>query len=444
MNESDETGERTFGALPPARGRGFARTWWGQAWIRALEDDALDSEQLRRGRGYARAGAVGAVSVRPGRVTAVVRDRDGTRRRCDVLVRELDGAGWDRLLDVVAGEAGHIAALLDRDLPPRLAEDADAAGVALLPGIGELEPECDCGEWHHCPHTAALCYQLARLLDRDPLLLLLVRGRDERALLEEAQLRSAARAERAARAAGPGAAGARTPEGVPAEEAYALGAILPPLPEAPPAVDVPGGPVSLRGGTPPAPGVDVAALEFLAASTAAAARRLLAEALAPGHAGTPVPAPLAHGQDAVRLAASRPGPDVAARLAGGCGRTPREMAAAVRAWETGGPAALAVLEEEWEPCPETSARARELIAGAWAECREDGGEDGGEGEPPRLRVTGNRWTVAGAGVQLRLGRDGRWWPYRRERGRWWPAGPAGRDPAAALAGLRQARPSITG
>jgi uncharacterized Zn finger protein len=272
VNEPDETGGRTFEALPPARGRGFARTWWGRAWIRALEDDALDPEQLRRGRGYARAGAVGAVSVRPGRVTAVVRDRDGTHRRCDVLVRELDGAGWDRLLDVVAGEAGHIAALLDRDLPPRLAEDADAAGVALLPGIGDLEPECDCGEWDHCPHTAALCYQLARLLDRDPLLLLLVRGRDERALLEEAQLRGAARAERAARTAGPGAAGARTPEGVPAEEAYALGAILPPLPDAPPAVDAPGGPVSLRGGTPPAPGVDAAALEFLAASAAAAGR----------------------------------------------------------------------------------------------------------------------------------------------------------------------------
>jgi hypothetical protein len=35
--------ERTFAALPPAHGRGFAGTWWGQAWLKALEDTALDT-----------------------------------------------------------------------------------------------------------------------------------------------------------------------------------------------------------------------------------------------------------------------------------------------------------------------------------------------------------------------------------------------------------------
>ena len=59
--------ERTFAALPPARGRGFAQTWWGQAWLKALEDTALDGEQLKRGRRQAREGAVGAVSVREAR-----------------------------------------------------------------------------------------------------------------------------------------------------------------------------------------------------------------------------------------------------------------------------------------------------------------------------------------------------------------------------------------
>jgi len=193
--------------------------------------------------------------------------------------------------------------------PPRLVEDADAAGVALLPGIGDLEPECDCGVWDHCPHTAALSYQLARLLDQDPHLLLLMRGRDEGTLLEEVQRRSAALAERAARAGGTAPPAGRGPAGVPAGEAYALGAILPPLPDAPPLPAEPGGPASLSGGTPPEPGVDAAALEFLAARTAVAARRLLAEALAPGHADTAVPAPLTRWQDAVRLAAARPGAD---------------------------------------------------------------------------------------------------------------------------------------
>src|SRR5437868_1297830 len=83
------------------------------------------------------------------------------------------------------------AALPGREMPPHLVEDAAAAGVELLPGLGDLEPECDCGAWDHCGHTAALCYQVARLLDQDPLVLLLIRGRDERPLLDDLQARSA-------------------------------------------------------------------------------------------------------------------------------------------------------------------------------------------------------------------------------------------------------------
>jgi hypothetical protein len=53
----------------------------------------------------------------------------------------------------------------------------------------------------------------------------------------------------------------------------------------------------------------------------------------------------------------------------------------------------------------------------------------------RTRRLLNRWTVEGLGLQLRYGRDGRWYPYRQECGAWWPAGPPDRDAAAALGRL---------
>ncbi|MFF8785999.1 SWF or SNF family helicase [Streptomyces sp. NPDC015125] len=427
-------GERTFGALPPARGRAFARSWWGQAWLKALEDTALDGGQLKLGRRHARAGAVGAVSVRPGRITAVVQDRDHTRHRSDVLLQQLSVADWDHFLDLVADRGGHIAALLDRDMPPVLVEDASAAGIELLPGIGDLEAECSCDAWDHCAHTTALCYQLARLLDRDPFVLLLLRGRSERQLFDALQARSAARAEGPAGgdrpAVGVGAAGGdRAAEhpgsGVPAAEAYAARDILPPLPAAPSPVAAPGVPPVLGGVTPPAPGVDVAALEFLIGDAAARARRLLADALSAGHPDDPLPPVLTPAQDAVRLAAAGPGEAISARLAAGSGRAARALAPAVRAWELGGPAGLAVLEEDWTPEPEALARATGRLAAAW--------EDGEA--RPRLRATRNRWTVVGGGAQLRYGRDGRWWPFRREDGQWVPAGPAADDPAGAWGAL---------
>ncbi|WP_030147357.1 MULTISPECIES: SWF or SNF family helicase [unclassified Streptomyces] len=414
MTRYDGDTERTFAALPPAHGRGFAQTWWGLAWLRALEDTALDSAQLKAGRRLARAGAVGAVSVRPGRLTAVVQDRDGTAHRADVLLETLSPGQWDRLLDMTVERAGHVAALLDREMPPHLVEDAAAAGVELLPGLGDLEPECDCGTWDHCGHTAALCYQVARLLDQDPFVLLLMRGRDEAAVLEGLQTRG-----------GASAAERSGPEGVDAVEAYTAGDILPPLPGLPGLPDEPGAPPSLDTGTPPAPGIDPAALEFLAARTAVQAHRLLAEALGEQR---PDSAPeLTVAQDVVRLAAGEPAREVADRLADGSGRGREGLAAAVLAWRHGGRAGLSVLDEEWRVAGEALARARAALDSAWD-----------PDERPELRARSNRWTVVGAPIQLRLGRDGRWWPYRKERGRWLPAGRAAQDPATALTSARLA------
>jgi uncharacterized Zn finger protein len=405
---SDET-ERTFAAFPPAHGRGFAQSWWGQAWLKALEDAALDTAQVKTGRRLARAGAVGAVSVRPGRITAVVQDRDRTPHRADVLLEQLSDDQWDRFLDMTVERAGHVAALLDRDMPPHLVEDAAAAGVELLPGMGDLEPECDCGAWDHCGHTAALCYQVARLLDEDPFVLLLMRGRGERALLDALQDRTAVPDEAPAHQ-----------EGVDAAEAYAAGDILPPLPALPELPEEPGVPPSLDTETPAPSGVDPAALEFLAARTAAQAHRLLSEQDA-------FDDELTLAQDAVRLAAGTQETAVLERLSEGSGRTMEELALALRAWRSGGVAALEVLEEEWTVGGETLARVRAALESAWD-----------EEERPSLRARGNRWTVVGSSSQLRLGRDGRWWPYRKERGRWVPAGGAVQDPATALAAAQEA------
>ncbi|WP_372411126.1 SWF or SNF family helicase [Streptomyces luteireticuli] len=299
--------ERIFAPLPPVRGQAFTQSWWGRAWLKALEDTALDGAQVKAGRRLARAGAVGAVSVRPGRITAVVDEV-----RADVVVQQLSDADWDRLLGLVADRAGHAAALLDRDVPPDLAEEAAAAGVELLPGVGDFEPECGCDAWDHCAHTTALCHQVARLLDRDPFVLLLMRGRGEDEVLA------------ALRPSGP-------PSGVPAREAFALRALVPPLPPTPDTTPGPAHPPALTD----TPELDAEALEFLVTGAAALARQLLSDA---------PDITLSPHQDAARLAASSPPAPVAERLARVRDCTPEELARAGRAWHHGGAAALGAWE----------------------------------------------------------------------------------------------------
>ncbi|WP_155057318.1 SWIM zinc finger family protein [Streptomyces blattellae] len=403
---------RTFPAFPPvlSSSGGFAVTWWGNAWVAALEEGALDAKRLARGRGYAQQGNVEAITVTPGLVLAYVQGSRPRPYRVQLRLRTLEDADWERFLDTAAERPGHIAALLDKELPQSLAD----CGVPLLPGPGELAPQCSCPDrGHPCKHAAALCYQTARLLDADPFVLLLLRGRGERELLDSLSRRNAARAARAAQQREPAPLpGVRATDALAPRQLPPLPAPLPtpPHPEQPPVYPAaPGGP-------------DPFALDQLASDAAVRAHTLLAT-------GRDPVAELTLWQDAVRLAAARPGSGLTAgtrslyaSLASAVGRTSAELARAVAAWRQGGLEGLAVLDEPWDPPAGRFDRARPLLLAA---------------DLPAFRPWRNRLTHPRGHVQLRLGRDGIWYPYESEPGHddWWPRGTPDLDPVGALTGL---------
>ncbi|MQA93573.1 MAG: hypothetical protein GEV11_02650 [Streptosporangiales bacterium] len=244
----------------------FGLTWWGRAWVQALEGRSAISEgRLSRGRTYARRGAARTILVEPGRVRASVQGSDPKPYVVRVGLPVLGAAEWERLLDTVAAQAGHMAALLDGELPVGLADDAEQADVQLLPGRGELTATCSCPDpVVPCKHAAAVTYLVADALDRDPFLLLLFRGRDRETILKELRVRRGGEA-------GPAdAAGSRGDEGVLASEAFARTPAPLPVPPLPGAR--PGRPAPPTGPAPP--GLDIAELTALATDAAAHAHEL--------------------------------------------------------------------------------------------------------------------------------------------------------------------------
>ncbi|MEW2632228.1 SWIM zinc finger family protein [Streptomyces sp. NPDC048389] len=400
---------RTFPALEPLAGQETATTWWGNAWVEALEDTALDPARLVRGRAYAARGHVTAITVTPGRVMAYVQGSRPRPYRTEIRLRTLGDDDWDAFLAAAAARPDHIAALLDKDVPQALASAAE-----LLPTPGDLIPDCSCpDDGYPCKHAAALSYQTARLLDEDPFVLFLMRGRGEREILSALSRRNATRsaAEHTA------AASAATLATVPAGDAIAALTGLPPLP---PPFDAP-----QRPGRPPAyphvPGApDPLALDFLAGEAAGRAHVLLTT-------GRDPVAGLTGWQDTVRLAAAHPGSGLTAStralyrdLAAAADRTPTDLARAVAAWRQGGPEALSVLEEPWDPPAGPFDRARPALAAA---------------DFPGFRPWRNH--LSGRSLQLRLGRNGLWYGYESDPDRedWWPRGIPDTDPVGALAAL---------
>ncbi|WP_436770781.1 SWF or SNF family helicase [Yinghuangia sp. YIM S09857] len=412
MNES----ARGFPAFPAGRrgGRGFARSWWGQAWIQAVEETALDNKALLNGRKYAYSGRVGSITVSPGRLFAAVHGQTEIHRTT-VTLQPLSEGQWDRFLDQVASRAGHIAALLRRDMPHDLVAAAEDVGVPLLPGIGDLDPSCDCEDWGTCRHAAALAYQAAWLVDEDPFLLLLLRGLGEEEFLTALQRRGAA---------GESAVVAATRTAVAAGDAYA--ADPGPLPGDPELPDAPGEMPSI----PDSSHVEVPVLRLLARDAAERAFELLCTATVTGLDGAEFddPAPLLNvadldeRSDGVRLAAHHDDPEAVGRLRAAHDR-PGDFDRAVAAWRYGGAPGFEVLDQPWRPNRTELARANTEFVAILADA-----PDSGE----TFAVSRNRWTDAAAGRQLRYGRDGRWYPYENRAGTWWPSGPPAHDPATAM------------
>lgn len=402
-------------ALSPSRGRAkFGTTWWGRAWMEALERQArLDPNRLPRGRSYARSGAVGRLAIRPGEVLAPVQGSRATPYLVRLRVREFTEREWERVLAAIASRAAHAAALLDGELDPAVAEDVDNAGTKLLPVAGELGPSCSCPDWANpCKHAAAVCYLVADRMDEDPFTILLLRGRSREQVLAGLRRLRAADAVRAVEtlpsARTRGDTQVEADPGVEARTLVARGVAAVPLalPSPLPPPSHAGEPASLATDLPPGLGV---AAEDLVALAADAARRALELCRGTGDGGLG----LAPEADLARLAAERLGKFDFDGFAARAQVAPRALMRLALTWAAGGAAALEVLNgAPWKPPPQ------EVEEGSAALRRVSGG----------ATVRGERVSNGRAGVQLRYGRDGLWYLLVRRSGVWEIHDPPAADP----------------
>lgn len=166
----------THPRFPARRSTTRARTWWGKAWVRALEEAAFSEQDLVAARALARSGGVGGIGVGPGEVVAAVADGEDLWS-VQWLVPQLAEGDVELFTELVAAQSGRVAALLAGDLPHPLVEEAEGSGVELLPYGGELSSSCGCATWADpCVHALAVAYQVSWLVDADPLVLTALRG----------------------------------------------------------------------------------------------------------------------------------------------------------------------------------------------------------------------------------------------------------------------------
>ena len=157
------------------------KTWWGQAWLKALEGCDY-ANRLPRGKTYFVHGRVEfrGVDSESHCLEAFVHGSAYAPYVVNLGLKPFTQQECSRLLDRLCSDSLLLAQLLDGELPSEVAQICNELGIELFPNSSrDLTMLCTCPDSAHlCKHIAAFIYFLADVIDADPFVLFKIRGLD--------------------------------------------------------------------------------------------------------------------------------------------------------------------------------------------------------------------------------------------------------------------------
>jgi uncharacterized Zn finger protein len=168
----------------------FSRNWWARRWIEAMERLVLRA-RLQRGQRYARMGQVLSLEENKGGVVAMVQGSRARPYKVTLQINPLSPPQWEKVIDVLSGEAIFAAQLLAGEMPGNIEDAFSAAGISLFPThMGDLKTSCTCPDWANpCKHVAAVHYILGDRFDEDPFLIFRLRGMTQTQIMDSLRRR---------------------------------------------------------------------------------------------------------------------------------------------------------------------------------------------------------------------------------------------------------------
>jgi uncharacterized Zn finger protein len=166
-------------------GRTIASTFWGKAWCTNLEGYSDFANRLPRGRTYVRNGSVVHLKIAKGRIEALVSGSELYDVKIDIA--PLPRPNWTALKEQCAGKIGSLVELLQGKLSKAVMEVVTDRSQGLFPKPKEIQMRCSCPDYAGmCKHIAAVMYGIGNRLDTSPDLLFVLRGVDQKELIEQA------------------------------------------------------------------------------------------------------------------------------------------------------------------------------------------------------------------------------------------------------------------
>ena len=164
----------------------YGNTWWGQAWVEALE--GMGTNRLMRGKTYANAGRVKNIKISDGKLSASVKGSYYGSYNIKISLEKFSKNEIKKIKEIITENSSIAIELGMGNLPESLLELIKKEKITLLPKIWrDLKSSCSCPDSANpCKHLAAVYYMLANEIDKDPFIIFNLKGIEKKELIDSA------------------------------------------------------------------------------------------------------------------------------------------------------------------------------------------------------------------------------------------------------------------
>ena len=157
----------------------FAKTWWGEKWLNALEG-VYYTNRIDRGKTYANTGRVHDILIKDNLALAKVKGNYQSYYNVSVEFKQFTQKEKNKIIKTIYENPSILSALLNHKIPSELHKKLLDAGVNVFPtSHNDLDASCNCPDYATiCKHIAGLVHMIALEIDKDPFLVFKLQGLD--------------------------------------------------------------------------------------------------------------------------------------------------------------------------------------------------------------------------------------------------------------------------
>ncbi|KJU84690.1 SWF/SNF family helicase [Candidatus Magnetobacterium bavaricum] len=166
----------------------FGNTWWGKAWVTAMEKIDYNTNRLPRGRRYANNGSVREIKISEGNVKAKVKGSRPSPYKIDIELPKFTEKQIKEIEGIIHDNPALCSMLSIGQLPEGILSLLDSHKIHLFPSSwNDVQSNCSCPDWANpCKHLAAVYYIIANEIDKNPFIVFNLRGMPTERLISAA------------------------------------------------------------------------------------------------------------------------------------------------------------------------------------------------------------------------------------------------------------------